>query len=83
MAEIYVTTATLTNKRTLILDEALPRIPTRVRVTIEELPKTQRGVSFLLKLQRIHHALIASGHQPRSKEAIDAQIRAERDSWGE
>lgn len=83
MAEPYVTTATLTNKKTLILDEAAPDIARRVRVTIEELPEAQMAASFLAKLQTIQQALAESGYQPRSKKAIDIQIREERDSWGE
>ena len=84
MADLYITTATLTNKKNLILDEALPLMSGRVRVTIEELPEAQMAaVSFLTKLQAIHQALAESGYQPRNKEMIDAQIHAERDSWEE
>jgi hypothetical protein len=83
MAEPYVTTATLTNKKTLILDEAAPDISRRVRVTIEELPEVQMAASFLVKLQAIQQALVESDYQPRGKKAIDTQIREERDSWGE
>ncbi len=83
MSEPYTTTATLTNKKTLILDEALPDVPRRVRVTIEDLPEVQMAASFLVQLQAIHQSLINSGYQPRSKKAIDAQIHEERESWGE
>lgn len=83
MADSYIMTATLTNKKTLLLDEALPLVPGRVRVTIEELPQTQMATSFLTKLNSIHQALADSGYQPRNKEAIDAQIRAERECWEE
>jgi prevent-host-death family protein len=38
--------------------------------------------SFLSKLQAIHQSLQVGGYQPRSKSAIDAQIQAERESWG-
>jgi len=48
MTEPYITTATLTNKKTLILDKALPHIARRVRVTIEELPEAQMATSFYL-----------------------------------
>jgi len=76
--------ATLTNKRTLILDDPFPRMYKRVRLTIEEysaLPKVQESASFLVKLQNIHQELLSSGYKSRSKEMVDAQIRAERDSW--
>ena len=84
MINAYITTATLTNKRTLILDEPLSRTSKRVRVTIEDydaLPIAVAGSVFLDKLQSIHQELVATGYQSRSKEMIDSDIRAERDSW--
>ncbi len=81
MNETYSTTATLTNKRTLVLDEILPLPAGRVRVTIEALPEAAIAAPFLTKLRAIHKALADSGYQPRSKEAVDAQIRVERASW--
>lgn len=81
MTNTHVTTATMTNKRTLILDEAVPHLSKQVRVTIEELPQTQISTSFLVKLQAIHKELRISGYQPRSKGKIDAEIREERNSW--
>lgn len=84
MINAYTTTATLTNKRTLILDEPLSRVPKRVRVTIEDydaLPIAVTGTGFLDKLQNIHQELVATGYQSRRKEVIDSDIRAERDSW--
>ncbi len=83
MANTYVTTATLRNKRTLILDEAVPHMSKQVRVTIEELPQAQMPTSFLVKLQAIHKELHTSGYQPRGKETIDTYIHEERNSWGE
>ena len=80
----HVATATLTNRRTLILDEPLSRSFERVRLTIEKyeaLPIAVTATSFLAKLQNIHQELAASGHQSRSKEMVDADARAERDSW--
>lgn len=83
MADSYTTTATLSNKKTLVLDEPVPMAGGRVRVTIEQLPETQSGVNLLERLSAIHRALQASGYRPHTREEIDAQIRAERDSWGE
>jgi len=82
MSETYITTATVSNKKTLILDKSLP-LAGRVRVTIEELPEEKPETSFLAKLQVIHQALLNSGYQQRSKDVIDSQIREERESWGE
>ena len=83
MADSYTTTATLSNKKTLVLDEPVPMAGSRVRVTIEQLPETHSGVNLLERLSAIHQALQASGYRPRTREEIDAQIQAERDSWGE
>ena len=41
----------------------------------------ETGNAFVKKLDMIRETLQASGYQVRSKEEIDAQIRAERDSW--
>jgi prevent-host-death family protein len=38
--------------------------------------------SFLTNLKAIHQTLRASGYRARTKEEIDAQIQAERESWG-
>jgi len=83
MGDSYTTTATLSNKKTLILDEPVPLTVGRVRVTIEQLPEALSGTAFLVKLLAIHQRMRESGYRSRSKEEIDAQIRAERDSWEE
>lgn len=82
MNDTYITTATLTGRKTLVLDDVLP-VTGRVRVTIEQLPEAQVAPSFLVKLQAIHHALAQSGYQPRTAEAINAQIHDERMGWDE
>ena len=83
MIKSYITTATVTNKRTLVLDEIFPRIPKRVRVTLEALPTTKTNSSFLVKLKEIHKTLLHSEYQSRRKDEIDAELRAERNSWGD
>lgn len=82
MNDTYTTTATLSGHKTLILDDVLP-VTGRVRVTIEQLPEAQVAPTFLVKLQAIHQALAQSGYQPRTPEAINDQIRAEREGWDE
>lgn len=83
MSDSYTTTATLSNKKTLILDEPVPLIGGRVRVTIEQLPEALSSTAFLAKLRAIHQRLRESGYRSRSREEIDAQVKAERDSWEE
>jgi len=38
--------------------------------------------SFVEKLAVIHQTLFASSYRPRTKDEIDFQIQAERESWG-
>ena len=45
--------------------------------------EAEQAGSFPAKLESIHQALAASGHRFRTREEIDAQIREERESWGE
>ena len=82
MLEHYTVTGALSNERTIILDQPIPLPASNVRVTVVILTETQAQSSFLVKLEAIHQALRAGGYQPRTKEQVDAQIQAERDSWG-
>ncbi len=82
MSDSYTTTATLTGNKTLILDESLP-LAGRVRVTVEELTESEQKNAFLAKLKAIHQSLANSGYQPRSKAAVELQIREERAIWDE
>jgi hypothetical protein len=62
------------------LDEALPLSPTKVRLVVEPLAPAAR---------RPYHEVMAAirerqrrrGHQPPSREEVDALLQAERDSW--
>jgi prevent-host-death family protein len=44
--------------------------------------ETEKNTTFLTNLEAIHQALQASGYRARTKKEIDAQIQAERESWG-
>lgn len=81
MSEHYTVTGTLSNKRMVMLDQPVPLPTGRVRVTVVTLPAPRSETTFLVKLEAIHQALRASGHYPRTREKVDAQIRAERESW--
>jgi hypothetical protein len=82
MAETYVVTGTLTDAQTVHLDEALPLPPTKVRVVIEPLaahpPRSYREVMAAIRVRQTER-----GHRPPSREAVDAYLRAERESWSE
>jgi hypothetical protein len=82
MHNAYIVTGTLTDERTVALDEALPLTSTKVRLVVEPLSPASQSpyhetVAEIRKRQR------ARGYQPPTKEEVDAYLRAERDSWEE
>jgi hypothetical protein len=82
MHNAYIVTGTLTDKRTVVLDEALPLTPTKVRLVVEPLsPASQSPYQETVAEIRKHQQ--ARGYQPPTKEEVDAYLRAERDSWEE
>ncbi len=82
MAKPYILTGTLKDEQTVTLDEALPLKSGRVRLTLEllrpEPPKAYREV-----LAAIRQRQLARGHQPPTREEVDAYLKSERESWGE
>ena len=84
METAYIVTGTLTDRNTVTLDEALPLTPMKVRLSVEPLPVDPPA-------KRSHDEVIAEiwarqkarGHQPRTREEIDADLQAERDSWND
>jgi len=82
MPEYYTALGILSNKRTVVLDQPVTLPPGRVRVTVVPLPATQSKAPFLVKLEAIHQALRASGYRPCTKAQVDAELQAERESWG-
>jgi hypothetical protein len=81
MPNLCTVTGTLSDEQTVILDEPVPLPAGRVRVTVEALPASKSDGTFLSKLEAIRRDLRASGYRFRTKEEIDAQIQAERESW--
>jgi hypothetical protein len=80
MHNAYIVTGTLTDAQTVTLDEALPLTPTRVRLVVEPLlPASpcqyQEVMAEIRERQRVR------GHQPPSREEVDAYLQAERESW--
>ena len=78
----YVTTGTLSGS-TVVLDEPLPKCEGKVRVTLEVLVENTAKPNFMQVLEQIWEAQRQRGHVPRSAEEIQAQIREERESWGD
>lgn len=80
METAYIVTGTLTDNHTVALDESLPVSQGKVRLSVEPLvtiPKRPHAevIAEIRERQR------ARDHQPRTREEIDADIQAERDSW--
>jgi hypothetical protein len=76
----YVVTGILTDGHTVALDEEIPLPATRVRLVVEPLaaaaPRPYHEV-----MAAIRERQRSRGHQPPSREEVDACLQAERDSW--
>jgi hypothetical protein len=82
MAKPYVLTGTLKDEQTVTLDEALPLKTGRVLLTLEPLrPESRKPYQEVLA--GIRRRQLARGHQPRTREEVDAWLSAERESWGQ
>jgi len=81
MNKARVVTGTLTDERTLVLDEPLGEDkPLRVRVTIEPLAEAKQN-KFETVMAEIRQRQLARGHVPPTKSEVDEYLRAERESW--
>ena len=84
METAYIVTGTLTDEHTVTLDEALPLSQGKVRLSVEPLPTTQSPKRTHAEvIAEIRERQRARGHQPRTREEIDAYLQAERDSWND
>ena len=81
MAKPYVLTGTLKDDQTVTLDEALPLKSGRVLLTLEPLRPEPRK-PYQEVVAGIRRRQLARGHQPRTREEVDAWLSAERESWG-
>jgi hypothetical protein len=82
METAYIVTGALIDEHTVKLDEALPMSHGRVRLVIESLaPAAKRPHEEVIAEIRARQQ--ARGHQPRTREEIDAHIQTERDSWND
>jgi hypothetical protein len=81
MTQAYVVTGTLTDGKTVQLDESLPVTGGKVRVTVEVVQPAPPKQTLHEWLEDLRKKQAARGHIPRSREEIDASIRAERESW--
>jgi len=82
MAKLNVVTGTLKDDQTVTLDEASPLRPGRVLLTVESLlPEPRKHYQDVLAAIRQRQR--ARGHQPRTREEVDAWLQAERESLGQ
>jgi len=81
MSEVYTRVGTLSNEKTVILDDPIRLPPGRVRVIVEPLTGEPPGNDWIAKLNAIRQSLRESGYRCRTREEIDTQIRSERKSW--
>ena len=80
MQRAYIVTGSLTDSRTVHLDEpvSIPSGKVRVIVKVAEMVRKLSHEEFLAWLQQRQDA---HGHVPRTREEVDADLRAERESW--
>jgi hypothetical protein len=81
MSEVYTRTGRLDDGKTVVLDQPLALPPGRVRVVLESIPEEPTDAGWLATLKEIRQTLRDSGYHFRSKDEIDAQVKAERTSW--
>jgi hypothetical protein len=79
----YVVTGTLTDGKTVQLDEPLPTVEGKVRVTVELIAPAPPKQSLQDWLVDLRERQAARGHVPMTVEEVEAYIKAERDSWGD
>jgi hypothetical protein len=82
MAKPYVLTGILRDDQTVTLDQALPLKSGRVRLTLELL-RSEPQKPYRDVLAAIRQGQSARGHQPRTREDIDAYLKSERETWGQ
>jgi hypothetical protein len=82
MTQSYVVTGTVTDARTVTLDEPLPIESQRVRIIVAPVTPTPKR-PYLEVMEELRRDLRERGHTPRTKEEVDAYLQAERDSWNE
>lgn len=81
MQNAYIVTGTLTDVRTVKLDEALPMAPAKkVRLVVEPLlTKSERPYQEVLsEIRKRQHD---RGHQPSVKEEVDMYLQSKRSNW--
>jgi hypothetical protein len=82
MHNAYVVTGIMSDSRTVTLDEPLPLAAARVRLVVEPVSEALPG-TYQQTIAAIRERQRSRGHRAPSREEVDAQLRAERESWPE
>ena len=77
----YTVTGSMTDGRTVALDEEIPVCAGKVRVVVEPIGKPCHRPTFEEVLANIRSRQKRRGFQPPSAEQVDANLRAERENW--
>jgi hypothetical protein len=83
MSEAYTSVGTLSDEKTVVLDQPIHAPLGRVRVILEPLPDGTLKTEWLDTLRAIRETLRESGYRSRSRKEIDRDIRSERDAWSD
>lgn len=81
MSKTYTSLGTLSDAKTVVLDQPIRAPLGRVRVIVEPLSDGPLETVWLDTLRAIRQTLRESGYRCRSKEEIDQELCAERDPW--
>jgi hypothetical protein len=85
MQSAYMVTGTLTDQRTVALDEALPVTSSKVRVVVEPMTTSPSSSSrtYLEVIADIRARQDQRGFRAATLEEVDRALAAERESWAE
>lgn len=80
MHKTYIVSGRVTDSHTVTLDEELPLGPIKVRLVVEPLDAGPQQL-YSQVVEKIRERQRERGHQPPTREAVDAWLQAEKDSW--
>jgi hypothetical protein len=80
MTNAYVVTGTLTDAKTVQLDEPLPMSAGKVRLIVEATPPTQKP-SVTEVMERIWAEQVTRGQVPPTADEVNTRIRDVRAGW--
>ena len=83
MIDQQIVTGTLTDSRTIVLDEAIAPVHGRVRLIVEPIEPSRPAAPLRDFLEALRKRQAARGHVSRSREEIDRVLREDRGSWND